>query len=65
MSETRVIELHDGKYPRRPIAIDHQCSVVNVPVQGADGFGQISYMASGLHAADGVEIWTPQKWERQ
>ena len=65
MDKKRQIELHNGEPPRRRIEIDARCSVLNVPVQGADGFGQISYMASGLHADDGVEIWTPQKWERQ
>jgi hypothetical protein len=65
MDEKREIELHNGEQPRRRIAIDAGCLVLNVPVHGADGFGQISYMASGLHTDDGVEIWTPQKWERQ
>lgn len=65
MDDKREIELHNGELPRRRIMIDARCSVLNVPVLGADSFGQISYMASGLHTADGVEIWTPQKWERQ
>lgn len=65
MEEKREIELHNGEQPRRRVTIDARCSVVNVPVLGADGLGQISYMASGLHTDDGVEIWTPQKWERQ
>lgn len=61
MDEKKEIELHNGEQPRHRTVIDARCSVVNVPVLGADGFGQISYMASGLHTADGVEIWTPQK----
>lgn len=65
MDEKREIELHNGEQPRRRVTIDARCSVLNVPVLGADGFGKISYMASGLHTYDGVEIWTPQKWERQ
>jgi len=65
MEEKREIELHNGEQPRRRIFIDATCSVLNVPVQGADGFGQISYMASGLHTDDGVEIWTPQMRDRQ
>lgn len=65
MDEKRVIELHNGEQPRRRVEVDARCSVLNVPVLGADGFGQISYLASGLHTEDGVEIWTPQKRERQ
>ena len=65
MDETRVIELHDGEQPRRRVVIDARCSVLNVPVLCADGFGQRSYMSSGLHTADGLEIWTAQIWERQ
>ena len=65
MEKMREIELHNGEQPRRRLTIDAKCSVINVPVIGADGFGQISYMASGLHTDDGVEIWTPQTWERQ
>ena len=65
MQAKKEVELHDGTNPRRRTVIDAGCSVVNVPVHAADGFGLISYMASGLHTDDGVEIWTPQKWERQ
>lgn len=65
MDETKEIELHTGEHPRRRVQVAARCSVVNVPVLGDDGFGQLSFMASGLHTADGVEIWTPQKWERQ
>lgn len=65
MDEKKEIELHNGEQPRRRTIIHARCSVVNVPVLGANGFGQISYMASGLHTDDGVEIWTPQKRERQ
>lgn len=59
------IELHDGDKPRQRTTVDAQCSVINVPVPMAGGFGQISFMASGLRTADGVEIWTPQAPQRQ
>lgn len=63
--EKREIELHNGDQPRRRVSIDARCSQVVVPVQAADGFGQVSYMSSGLHTDDGVEIWTPQGLQRQ
>jgi hypothetical protein len=59
-ADTKEIELHDGEQPRRRLVIDTRCSVVNLPVLCADGFGLISYAASGLRTDDGVEIWTPQ-----
>jgi len=62
--QERSIELHNGEQLRRRVVIDARCSMLNVPVLAADGFGQICYMASGLHTDDGVEIWTPQNWER-
>lgn len=65
MAEKREIELHCGDAPRRRLVVGVHIGVLVVPVQAADGLGQISYMPSGLHTDDGVEIWTPQKWERQ
>ena len=65
MPQISEIELHNGEHQRRRLTINTRCSVLNVPVFAADGIGQISYMASGLHTDDGVEIWTPQKLARQ
>lgn len=55
------IELHYGVRPRRLILIDARCSVINIPMPGADGFHEINFMASGLRTAAGLEIWTAQK----
>ena len=65
MSDKKEVELHNGEAMRRRLTIDASCTILNVPVDAPDGYGQITYMDSGLHTDDGIKIWTPQSWERQ
>lgn len=60
LTNQREIELHTGEQPRRRVHITGSCSTLVVPVKAANGYGQISYMASGLRTEDGIEIWVPQ-----
>lgn len=64
MTDKREIDLHTGETPRRRLTLNIGVAYITVPVLAPDGAGRIVYAASGLHAADGVEIWTPQRWER-
>ena len=60
MNTKKPIYLHFGDRPRKRATIDANCSAVIVPHLGVGGIQQITFMNSGIRAADGVEIWTRQ-----
>lgn len=65
MHSRKMIEIHNGEHPRVRISLDSKTTTVNVPVVSKDGYGEISFSASGMQAEDGVEIWTPQNLSKQ
>lgn len=63
--KTKEVELHGEDHPRKRITIISGCAMIIVPVLTDDGFGKISYIATGILTDDGVEIWEPYKHAAQ
>lgn len=60
---SKIIQLWDTQHSLRRLILDSSARTFSVEVRGSDGRGFLYYMPSGLHAEDGIEIWTPARWQ--
>lgn len=58
----KLVEIWGGIEDRR-VHLPDVARSYTVTVYAHDGAGVIEYRPSGLHANDGIEIWTPQVWK--